>query len=143
MSRHAAPIDVESLLVAYLLDDTDVGTLVGNGVSTELPADLERRLPWLQLLLLPGGYADTNTAWLLAARVQFSAWAMSKGDAFDLASVAVRALCGAEDVDHELGVVNAVTIDAAPYWSPDPETDRPRYLFIATVHAHPLATNAP
>lgn len=137
-----APVDLERVAVAHLLLDADlVAFATSDGVSVELPEDLDRhrgeRLPYLRLFKLPGSYVDDETAVLEAGRLQFDAWGATKAEAFDLAQLAVRALLEAQDVTHEGAVVTRVNLDATPFWSPDPETDLPRYIFTATVFAHP------
>lgn len=138
MTTPPAPVDLEALLV----DALDLG---GTPASTELPADLDNprgnRLPRLQLFRLPGFFTDEATGWLEAARVQFAAWGATKPDAFDLARDAVVALRRLEGAAHALGIITSVTIDVTPYWSADPETDLPRYLFAASVTAHPVRSS--
>lgn len=141
MTDRQGPPDIEAILVAELSADTALTTILtgADRISTALPDDLEKRLDpggWLQLGLLAGSVADPRTSHLYALLVQGAAWAAYKLDAFDVVEEAVRAFLELEGYAGELGVVTATELNAPPYWSPDPETNLPRYVFTGTAYAH-------
>lgn len=128
-------VDVEALAVAHLLDDAAVTALVGDGVSTELPLDAP--LPRIQLFRLGGNLITQETAWLERSRLFLASWADTKAEAFDVSNAAVVSLMATPDLPHDAGVVTAADIELAPYWSPDPEDDVPRYLSTIALTVHP------
>lgn len=131
-------VDVEALLVGLLNEDADIIGVAGeDSVGTDLPPELDAELPYLQLWRLPGSILVTDqTQRLERARIQFASWATDRGDALDLARAACRALGEAEGA-YSAGVVSGVDIESSPYWSPDPDTDTPRYLFTVAAYVHP------
>lgn len=134
-------VDVESLTVGLLNIDAGVVAVAGtDSVGTDLPPDLDEELPYLQLWRLPGTLVTDETQRLERARLQLASWGArlpaGRGDALDLARAACKALGDAVG-SHDAGVVAAVDIEVSPYWSPDPETDTPRYLFVAALFVHP------
>lgn len=131
-------VDVEALLVDLLNEDAGVIAVAGeDSVGTDLPPELDAELPYLQLWRLPGSVIVTDlTQRLERARIQLASWAADRGDALDLARAACLALGEAEGA-YTAGVVSGVEIESTPYWSPDPETDTPRYLFTAAAYVHP------
>lgn len=126
------PVDVEALLVAYL------DPLVTPPVSTELPGDYAG--DYVQLWKLPGSMVTPETQWIERARIQFSVWGSTKESAWDAAAATFAALGAIVDTTHTLGVVTACDPEVTPYWSPDPDTDDPRYLFTAAFTVHPAVT---
>ncbi len=129
-------VDVEALLGNYLRADPDVTALAGTGVSPELPPELDSELPYLQLWRLPGSTVTDETQHLERSRVQFASWAVDRADALDLARAACAALRDATGSYSE-GIVTGVELETTPYWSPDPDTDTPRYLWTAALFVHP------
>lgn len=133
-------VDVEALLVAYLNEAPSVVTVAGeDSVGTDLPPELDEELPYLQLWRLPGSTVTDETQHLERARIQFAAWAgrEDRGTALDLARAACKELGEATGKHEGFGNVTAVDLEVTPYWSPDPETDSPRYLFTAAVYVTP------
>jgi hypothetical protein len=118
--------------------------MTGINVVAELPEGLDNPkgtgLPVVQLARMPGTFVDVNTAQLEAGRLSVACWGVDKEMAFDTAQATLRALRRLEDAPSVHGVCTAVNIDATPWWSPDPETNLPRYLFTASLFVHPLAT---
>lgn len=134
------PVNVEALAVAHLSAAGEVLALVDEDhVSTELPADAE--LPYLKVDLLPGSSSTPQTAHVVRSRVQLSAWgpqgAGGKLAAWDLIAAAWAALMRADQSSHAYGVVTGTDAEVLPYWSPDPETDEPRYLAVIALFVHP------
>lgn len=128
-------VDVEALAVDHLLADPTVTALVDDRVSTELPH--EATLPYVQLFRLGGNLITQETAWLERSRLFLASWAPTKAEAFDVSNAAIVSLMATPDVTHAAGVVTAADIELAPYWSPDPEDDQPRYLSTVALTVHP------
>lgn len=133
-------VDVEALLVGLLNEDPGVVDVAGeDSVGTELPPELDEELPYLQLWRLPGSIVTDETHRIERARIQLAAWGSrpnGRGDALDVARAACKAL-GEAPGKYDQGNVTAVDLEVSPYWSPDPETDTPRYLFVAAVYVTP------
>lgn len=130
-------VDVEKLLVAVLRADAAVGALVAARVSTELPSSfgLEERL---RLVRVGGTSLDGDSAYLDRALVDLHAFGASKRTAFVVARTSLSALSRAVGT-HPGAVVSRVERVSGPAWSPDPETDVPRYLTTVAVTVHPTA----
>lgn len=148
MPEVRAPVDTEALIVAHLKADSEVLALIDEErVSTETPGD--RAGLWVKLDRLPGSNAGTpETAHLERARVQFSIFGdtrptttevAAKPATWDLTAAVFRSVFRLPDVAifPGYGIVTGVEAEVFPYWSPDPETDDPRYLFVAAVFVHP------
>ena len=135
-------VDVEGLLVDYLEQDAGLGALVGGvgdaaRVSTELPAGFvpEGRV---KLVRIGGTPSGTDAAEHLdRAVVQLDGFGATKADAFDVIRAALVALRRAPSAAHVDAVVTSVDRISGPTWSPDPETDAPRYLLTVAVTVHP------
>lgn len=133
------PVNVEALVVEYLSSSARVLAQVDEDrVATELPGNAE--LPFLKVDLLPGSSSTPQTARLARARVQLSAWgpagAGGKLLAWELIAAAFADLLEAPDATHTFGVVTGADAEVMPYWSPDPETDDPRYLAVVALYVH-------
>ena len=134
------PTDVEAALVRYFREDPHVAALTSGNVAGELPDnfDTANELPFLRLFRVGGNFVDGNTGRLERARVQLDCWARTKAEAFDLANVTVRcAFDLAAGIDVAGLVFTDVRVELGPTWSPDPETDLPRYLLTLAFFAHP------
>jgi hypothetical protein len=129
--------DVESLLVTYLKADAGIAALVDQRVSTELPASFapEGRVQ----LFRTGGVPDNDDipGHLDRPSIQVNAYGETKAEAYDVAAETIRALLQAPAATHTGAVITKATRILGPTWSPDPETDTPRYLlgFTFAVHA--------
>jgi hypothetical protein len=130
-------VDSEALVVAHLNTDNELTALVGDNIGTVLPPDLP--LPDCQLFKLAGTIASSapETVHFEHVRINFAAWAATKPEAYDVAATIIRAFLTLPDVPHALGTVTAADLELAPYWSPDPEDETPRYLFTLSAHVHP------
>lgn len=130
--------DVEALAVDYLLAEPAVAALVDEEVDTELPGDFLKRLPRVRLFRV-GGLAGANKGYIDRARLQVEAWGGTKASANDVAREALRALLEAPEAAHAGAEVTDAAQDLGLVWSPDPDTDCPRYLFgvVLTLHSTP------
>lgn len=135
--------DVETALVGYLVD---AGALGGN-ISTELARDLETRLAAGEVIgrlhRAPGStFVDQDTGRLEAIRLQLETYGRTGVFAFAAMAELVSVLAGAVDADLTDVVITSVRIPNGPQWAPDPDTDHPRYLAFAIVHAHARDTGS-
>lgn len=121
--------DIELLLIAYLQERT------GLPASTELPADLEAKLPRIQVARVPSpaGYrldrplVDVSTWYPKARRGDCSKTAR------DIAGWITSDLPGPR---RPHGVVTSATVPTAPHWVPDPNPNLCRYLASYQLAAH-------
>lgn len=134
--------DVEALAVAHLLADTGVTDLVDTRVGTELPQDPT----FPRIVVRRVGGAQVVEQYLERARLQVDAYAGREVDggggkeqAHDVIREAQRALHEARLAAHADAVVTDVATEVQPVWSPDPETDRPRYRLQIALTVHPTA----
>jgi hypothetical protein len=127
--------NIEKLVIGYLLDNQELTDLLGeNKISSEVPPNAT--FPRLRISLSGGTVAVQR--WLYAMRITVEAWADTKGDAFDAAVLALSVLESLPEAALvEEGIVTSSEVDAGLAWSPDPETDKPRYLGSVTIHIHP------
>lgn len=125
--------DAEQLAVDWLKAHTDIDALVGNKIFTALPKD--PTYPCLVIRRLGGVPAIREH--LDRARLQIDAWGRTKYEARQAAAAAQAALHEMPPATHTQGVVTAVEDDLGLTWSPDPVTDRPRYIVGVLVYLHP------
>lgn len=129
-------VDAEALVVAFLAGQADVAALVGSRISTELPPAPTFPLVRLERI---GGLTGTP-AHLDRARIQVEAWGATKGEAHTVAATVRAALFEELPGTHPLGVVTGAEEDLGLTWSPDPESDQPRYVFGVAAFIHPAPT---
>lgn len=130
-------VDAEALFVGLLNIDAGVVEIAGaDSVGVELPPESDEELPYLQLWRLPSSIVTDETQRLERVRIQFATWAADRAAALDLARATCKAF-GESPGGHPEGVVTGVELEVSPYWSPDPETDTPRYLFVGAAYVHP------
>lgn len=132
--------DVEKIVSAYLRSRSEVTALVSDRVYTEIPSDAT--VPLVVLNRLGGAPVRSRQLWLDSARLQFDCYGGSKKTTLTVAETVRACLWDAATATHTGGTVTAVTFGEL-LWLPD-ETwlttngkARPRYLFDATVTAHP------
>ena len=128
-------VDVEQILVKFLAEHPAVIDLAGEqAVSTELPPNAT--LPRLRVTLTGGAPRARN--WLMDYSIVLEAWGTTKADSLELLAVAAHALeTELDGAQVEQGTVTGCTQDSGVSWSPDPESDQPRYLTTFTITAHP------
>jgi hypothetical protein len=132
----ATPVDVERLLVAKLLTDTPLTTLVGTRISTEVPASPTFPLVTLKLITTSGDFPH----WLENALIQADSWGGTRQQANDVACTLQAAMKRAEGTTASgLGVVSGVE-PSGRSWQPDATVTpaRPRYVSQFRVYLHPL-----
>lgn len=126
---------LEAVLVAALKAQTSLDATFGNRISTKLPT-----APiYPALTLRRSGSFRPVERWLTAITVEFAVWGDTGSEpateeAADLAESVVLGLVGPYDA----AVVTGVEPVLGPRNIPDPETDRPRYIFEVRVFSHPV-----
>lgn len=139
MTTRVVP-DAEAIAIAYLLTRTEVTSLVGDRLGTELNLAAPAQLPALRV----GVISQTTAArrHLHVANLQVEAWSSSRIDASRIARTVVGVLTedGAGSIigTHPgLGVVTATEEGIGPRPQPDPETQTPRFLATVLIYVHP------
>lgn len=122
--------DMEQELVTFLAAHAAITALVADRVSTELATEDA----CLQVTALGGAQP-----WPWEATVEFSlsAWGGDKGEANLLARTAAAAAYDLVGQAVTGGHVTGVAVRLAPLWSPDEETNRPRYRTDLAFTVHP------
>lgn len=142
--------DIESLAINYLVEHEDVRALIG-GTDPDLPDENEdarvypaipEKDPVFGLVTCRRtGGVEVVYHHLDAARLLFHCWGpgkkgLSKADTNTLARTVRAALLDMVG-SHDEGVVTFVRTTVGLQWLPDPDTLRDRYIYEASVHAHP------
>lgn len=132
------PVDVERLLSHWLRLQIELTSLdCGQRIYTEIPTN--PTFPLVRVTRFGGSPVLSRPLYLDAALVQFDVWGGSKHTAWKIAETS-RALLAARLAgdSHGEGVVTGITFGELR-WLPDRDYTpaRPRYLFDATVFAHP------
>lgn len=126
--------DVPRLARAYLLEQTDVTSLVGTRVSTRTKGTFP------ELVLQRIGGIPSIRQRLDSARIQVDAYGNTEGEASRLARVARQVLHLMAGYSTDVAVCTGVDDDLGLAWLPDrartPET--PRFIFGVMIHARPL-----
>jgi hypothetical protein len=112
--------DMEQALVTFYAAHADLTPLHGGRVSTEL----QSTLTCLQVTSLGGAQP---WPWEATQEFQLSAWGGTKAAASLLARTAVSATYDLVGTAVTGGRVVGVDVRLAPLWSPDEDTNRPRY----------------
>jgi len=134
-AEHPVMPAIEAELVGILQAEADLEPTFGDRIATKL--DPSPAYPFLTLHRT-GGFRPVER-WLVAVTVEFGVWGESGSEpelevAANLAESVVLGLQGA----YASAVVTGVEPVLGPRNVPDPETDRPRYLFESRVFAHPI-----
>jgi hypothetical protein len=127
--------DIEQSVVRILSESSLVINIAGvDAVSTELPPDAN--LPRVRITL--SGGTPAVTGWLQAPRINIEAWADNKEEAFDLINACAVTLTSLQDGTQVTeGVITSVRQETGLSWSPDPVTNKARYLLGFVIHIHP------
>lgn len=134
-------VDVERLTSIWLRTQTDLTSLIGQNIYTELPN--EKSWPALRLTLVDEQAVTERPLWVTDSLVQFDCWGGTKVLARQIADQTRELL----DLDlagwHTLGVVSGVRFGSFGY-TPDADFNpaKPRYRFDAHIYTHPVPTSA-
>lgn len=133
-------VDAERLLVTYLLADDGVAALCGTRVTTELPKTFTKQAR--VQIFRTGGVPDPKDVpgHLDRPTIQINAWGATKESAYDVAAETIRAILAAPKATHSGAVVTHANRLLGPVWSPDPDTDTPRYVIGAVLWIHPTGS---
>ena len=137
-----APADIESVLIAYLKTDGAVTALVpASRISAELRRQFSAEETYLQLFRTGGAPdGDDIPGHLDQPSIQINAFGGDRAEAWDLTAEVIRALTQAPAATHDGAVITRAARILGPFWSPDPDTDAPRYIFGFTFTVHPSAS---
>lgn len=122
--------DMEQALVDFLAAHAALTPLVAGRVSTELTSDLA----CLQVTALGG---VQPWPWEATVEFQLSAWGGTKAEANLLARTAASAAYDLVGQAVTGGRVTGAAVRLAPLWSPDEDTDRPRYRTDIALTVYP------
>lgn len=130
------PADPERIAIEILLANTDVTTIFGNRIGTELNLTDPAQLPALRVTTV--STRPIVKRHLDGGNVQVESWATSRTAAKDNLKVARAALLadGLEGI-YTGGVLTGIEEGTGPVPRPDPRTERPRWLTTFIVYAHP------
>ena len=133
-------VDAEALVCNFLRSQSEVTTLCGDRVYTDMPH--ERTYPLVLVTRIGGTYSITRPLWLDNALVQLDAMGGTHKQAQALMGTCVEVLAGKGIGLHPEGAITGVTPDAIAY---NPEPDfidpqghaRPRFTCTVYVLTHP------
>ena len=127
-------VNIEKVVVQFLLANLDLEEIIGeNRVSTEIPPNAD--LPRIRITLT-GGTIPVRS-YLYSHRITVESWAEDKTTAWDALLECIYSL--EAELDGALvenGVVTAVDQESGITWSPDSETNTPRYLTTVRITTH-------
>lgn len=137
----AGIFDAEALVADYLHQAVTAALELGPTdltVRTELPADIDAAIPLIAVGFVGSSFVDRGTKRVARVRLDVAYYAAGRDATVDLAIAGTAALAELEhaNYDHAAGVVTAVDFDLGPFRSPDPETDRERYLCTVAIFGH-------
>ncbi len=132
MSEYDEFPDVEALAGAVV---RTVVTAISNRCYSSLP-----KTPTYPLVLVKriGGVPKERHR-LDRPRLQIEAWGTTKSEAYDIAQAARVALHGMEGQTYTTpvnGFIASVRDDLGLTWSPDPVTNKDRYIFGVSLTSH-------
>lgn len=134
------PVDVEQLVVQFLLDQPEITDLVDQRVVTELPKDKE--FPAIRVTQFDDEQASEPVLWLTLTRLQFDVWGGPKKLARTIADTVRAVLAARLPGGHPEGVVTGVAVRGLDTTPDDtvPTSNgraRPRCRFDVHVWSHP------
>lgn len=146
MSPLRIAADAEGIVIAILLDTTEVTDVFGTRIGSELDLSEAADLPALRVNTV--STRPIVRRHLDGSSIQLESWGTSRLTAKQNLEVA-RAAVLADNLEGvyehagppvtELGVLTGITEGTGPVWRPDPVTDTPRWLTTVVVYAHPPA----
>lgn len=135
--------DIDELVSAFLREQSEISGGVGDHVYTTIPTLREGVQEWRFPLVRVGTFDDdlvvAHVDWLAVSRLQIEAFGGPKDFAHDVAATCRAALRQRLPGVHDEAVVTGVRTRGFAY-RPDPTFTpaKPRWLFVATIFAHPL-----
>ena len=129
--------DIERLVTGFLRAQSEVSTIVGARVYTEVPGD--PTFPLVRVRRLGGFPTLSRPLQVDAPLVQIEGYAATKGAARLLTETCRAVLAERVEGVHDTGVVAGVTFGAL-IWLPDEDftPPKPRYIADATLTVRPL-----
>lgn len=144
MSEVLPPVDLETVLVGELVQDPDLGPLLGGPadprISTRLPSSFQKGDARVKVSRPPGGTAVGWPDHLERAVIQGDSYGPDDAAAFSVAATLHVAMFRLEGRTVAGGVITGVERINGPGWFPDPDADNaPRYIEQWAVYAHPTS----
>jgi hypothetical protein len=109
------------------------------GLSTRVYSSIPNDPTWPLVTVKRIGGVPVERHRLDHPRIQIDVWGTSKSEALDIAQAARAALHAMEGQSYSspvTGTVTAVRDDLGLTWSPDPVTNRDRYIFGVSLTTH-------
>lgn len=123
--------DIEAITLTYLRGV--IATGVG-GWGTELPGDLDSRLPFVMVSRVASGPQDDIFD---LARIDIDVRSTNRETAHDLIQTVLGYLRVMHRYPHTGAIVYGVEVESAPGWNPDPITDQPRWIATVVIRNRP------
>lgn len=123
--------DVEAVVISYLKsrDETD-----GIQFGTQTPADLDKRLPFVTLERIPGGFRGLVTD---DARIDVESRGRTREEAHDTIQIVLGLLGIIHQHEHTGMIIYRAGVEVSPGWAPDPVTNQPRWIATVIVRNRP------
>lgn len=123
--------DVEAAVILWLKDREECEWIT---FGTTLPADLDKRLPFVMLERIPGGLRGKVTD---DARVDFEARGRTREEAHDAIQIVLGLVEIMYQYQHEGMIIYRADIETSPGWIPDPITNQPRWIATVSIRNRP------
>lgn len=130
--------DVETLLVDYLLADATFNAFVDGRISTKLPSTFEAEKR-VRLYRAGGSEVDAESGEVDRALISTQNFGADDVEAFAVARKTLVMLRRTVTMPFDGAVITKAQRALGPLWSPDPETNAPRYLLDVLLTVHPTA----
>lgn len=105
--------------------------------GTELPSDVDDRLPFVRISRIGGGRPLRFV--LDDSRTDVEARAATRYEAHRVIQTVLAALETAHQAVHDGALIYRVDIETGPSWEPDPLSDQPRWFATVNVRDRPAA----
>lgn len=125
-------VDIEAKALTYLRGWPGLSAVRGWG--TELPSNLDTRLPFVMLTRIPSGPQDTLFD---LARVDVEVRAASRETGHDTIQLVMAYLRIMNRYPHSGAIVYGVEVESGPGWNPDPLTNQPRWIATVSIRNRP------
>lgn len=145
MSNLALPVNMEALVSRFLREQEEIEALIPHlddvaRVYTALPKGVE--FPAVRVTQIDDEPLTHQPLWLSRYVIQVEAWGGTKAQAWKLSALCKATIAARIDGVHSEGVVNGVQFSGSlDLPDEDFEKARPRWIFSATITAHPLSTS--
>lgn len=123
--------DVEATLIRWLKNRPEA---TGLKFGTALPADLDKRLPFVMLERISGGFRDKV---MDSARIDIESRDTTREGSHDAIQIVLGLLEICYQYEHEGMIIYRADIEVSPGWVPDPVTNQPRWIATVSILNRP------